>query len=423
MMPPTISAYYRTVIEELTKEVESTPDAKVIGMNPDEWVGYLVAKWGMEPIVLDDSRGVEMTEVESQRTLRAYDIDSDQEPGTVVRSTAVRVEVPVIPSDTINEIWRHGLAPNMCHLTHYPEFEYDPHRGYFGLVVQPGEAEVRTAIDRINASVRAYNESIESENRGFRPQVVQSVTTKRSRIEQKQNDLDALAAAVGIPLTKKADAATVVPTAPKVRAKIAPVLPPSSKPPTRPVLDAEKFAAILELLDNGCRQFERTPQAFQQLAEEGLRDVLLGSLNAVFEGAAGGETFQGIGKVDIHLRISQGEVFVAEIKFWDGPESLRQVIGQLRGRLTWRDSYGVALVLSRNAGFTDVLRSLRETIGSVEGFVAGSLQERAANHFVTRFTIPSDGARHANIHMLVYNLFVPDPGRRTVKRQKGQTAL
>jgi hypothetical protein len=210
----------------------------------------------------------------------------------------------------------------------------------------------------------------------------------------------------------------VIPTAPRVRTKIAPVLPPASKPPTRPILEADKFAAILELLDNGCRQFERTPQAFQQLTEEGLRDVLLSSLNAVFEGAAGGETFQGIGKVDIHLRISQGEVFVAEIKFWDGTESLRTVIGQLRGRLTWRDGYGVALVLSRNAGFTDVLRAVQDNIGSIEGFVQGSLQVRSANQCVARFTIPSDGARRAHIHVLAYNLFVPDPGKRTVKRHK-----
>lgn len=420
-MPPTISAYYRSVIEELQKEVVSTPDDKVIGMNPDEWVDYLVSKWGMEPIVLDDSRSVQMTEVESERTLRGYDIYSDMGPGTVTRSTAVRVEVPVIPSDTIKEIWRHGLAPNTFHMNRYPEFEYDPQRGYFGLVVQPGAVDVKTAIDQITAGVRAYNESIEGENRGFRSQVAQFVATKRNRVEQKHKDLDILAATVGIPLTKKVDAATVVPTAPKVRTKIAPVLPPVSRPPTRPVLEPDKFAAILELLDNGCRQFERTPQAFQPLAEEGLRDVILGNLNAVFEGAAGGETFQGIGKVDIHLRISQGEVFVAEVKFWDGPESLRHVIGQLRGRLTWRDSYGVALVLSRNAGFSEVLRAVRETIGSVEGFAAGSLQERAANHFLTRFTIPSDDARQANIHVLIYNLFVPDPGRRTVKRQKEPT--
>jgi hypothetical protein len=270
--------------------------------------------------------------------------------------------------------------------------------------------------------VLAYNESIENENRGFRQQIVPVVSAKRARVQEKHKGLDDLAAAVGIPLKKKADAAMVMPAGPKVRTKIAPVLPPASNPPTRPVLEHDKFAAILELLDNGCRQFERTPQAFQQLAEEGLRDVLLGNLNAVFEGAAGGETFQGIGKVDIHLRISQGEVFVAEIKFWDGPESLRAVIGQLRGRLTWRESYGVALVLSSNAGFTDVLRTVQGTVGSIDGFVNGSLQAQGPNHFIARFTVPSDAERQAHVHVLVYNLFVPDPGRRTVKRQKGETA-
>lgn len=209
----------------------------------------------------------------------------------------------------------------------------------------------------------------------------------------------------------------VVPTAPKVRAKIAPVMPPASKRRACPVLEPAKFAAILDLIDNQCRQFERTPQAFNQLTEEGLRDVVLSSLNAVFEGAAGGETFQGIGKVDIHLRIAQGEIFVSELKFWDGPASLHEVIGQLRGRLTWRDGYGVALVLSRNVGFGEVLRAVFDAIPTVEGFVAGSLRERAANHFIARFTIPSDAPRHAEVDVLVHNLHVPDADRRTVKRR------
>lgn len=422
MMPPTISDYYRAAIEELRKEVDTTPDDKVIGMNPDEWVDYLVNKYEMEPIILDDSRGPQMEEVESERVLRGYDIYSDRGPGSVVQSTAVRVQVPVIPSDTIKEIWKHALAPNTFHMNVYPEFEYDSARGYFALVVQPGSAEVKRAVGEITAGVRAYNESIEAENRGFRQQIGPIVSGKRARVQEKHKGLDDLAAAVGILLKKKADPAMVVPTAPRVRTKIAPVLPPTSKPPTRPILEPDRFAAILELLDNGCRQFERTPQAFRQLTEEGLRDVLLGSLNAVFEGAAGGETFQGIGKVDIHLRISQGEVFVAEVKFWDGPDSLRTVIGQLRGRLTWRDAYGVALVLSRKAGFTDVLRAVEDTASSIDGFVPGSLQVPNANHLVARFTIPSDSARQAYVHVLVYNLFVPDPGRRMVRRQKGDTA-
>jgi hypothetical protein len=106
---------------------------------------------------------------------------------------------------------------------------------------------------------------------------------------------------------------------------------------------------------------------------------------------------------------------VAEVKFWDGPASLHNVVGQLRGRLTWRDGYGVALVLSRNVGFTEVLASVRDTISAVDGFGLGSLQVRSPNHVVARFSIPTDSARQAEVHVLVYNLFVADPGRRIVK--------
>lgn len=416
--PPTISNYYRSVIDQLEKEVDSTSDDRVVGMNPDEWVDYLVNKWGMEPIVLDESRSVGLVEVETEHVQRGYDVYSDAGAGGVVRSTAVRVEVPVVPSDTIREIWRHGLSPNSFHMTQYPEFEYDQSRGVFSLTVQPGAAEVKSAVDRIKSGVRSYNESIESENRGFRPDVMRRVATKRARVEQKHKNLDALAAAVNIPLVKKIDAATAIPTAPKVRTKVVPVLPPASKPPTRPVLEADKFEAILQILDNGCRQFERTPQAFDALTEEGLRDITLGNLNAVFEGGASGETFQGVGKVDIHLRISQGEVFLAELKFWSGADSLREVVGQLRARLTWRDSYGVALVLSRNVGFSDVLNAVKTLLPTLDGFVPGSLQEKAANHFAARFTIPSDAARQASIRILVYNLYSADPSRRQVKKKR-----
>jgi hypothetical protein len=51
-------------MERLKEEVDSTPDEKVIGMNPDDWVQYLVNKYGMQPIVLDELRNHRLVEVE-----------------------------------------------------------------------------------------------------------------------------------------------------------------------------------------------------------------------------------------------------------------------------------------------------------------------------------------------------------------------
>jgi hypothetical protein len=335
MMPPTIGDYCRSIVDKLKEEVENTPDDRVLGMAENDWADYLDKRYGMDEIVLDDTREVWLVEVEHERVQRGYDIFTDSGPGTVIRSTNVRVGVPVVPSDTIRAIWTHRLAPNTFSISHgYPEFDYNHNAGLFSLVVSPVASEVSNARQRIASAVNAYNESIRSEEPGFRQQIAGVVGSKLARVKEKHKGLDDLAAAVGIRVIRKADPATIMPAAPKVRAKIAPVLPPPSKPPTRPVLDTESFNAILQLVDNQCRQFERTPQVNRQLSEEGLRDAILGGLDAVFEGQAGGETFHGIGKVDIHLQIAQGEVFLAELKFWGGPETLREVVGQLRCRLT-----------------------------------------------------------------------------------------
>ena len=418
--PTTIDSYYGVLVEEAKKEINSTSDDRVLGTSENEWVEYLEAKFGMSPIAIDPSRQIEMVEVDHEYTLRRDDFYTGQSAGTRRRETAISIEVAVVPSDTIQAIWKHKLAPNPFSMSHpYPPFEYDHRAGLFKHRVQPNAAEVSKGVQFIQKTVEAYNVCISNQNANFRPQLQQLVTERRKRVTEKHKSLDSLAAAVGIPLRKKADPATVVPIAPTVKPTIVPVLPPTPSRQTRPVLEGPKFDAILHLIDNSGRQFERTPQAFSALTEEGLRDVLLSNLNAVFEGAAGGETFQGAGKCDIHLRISQGEVFVAELKFWTGPQSLKEVIAQLRARLTWRDAYGVAIMLARAANFTEAMTGVRATIPQCEGFV-GSVTSRGENHSVARFTLTSDDGRQATIHVLVYNLFSGSAGVRMVKKPKSR---
>ena len=417
-MIPTISDYYRAAIEALKKKVEATADADVIGRDYDDWYAYLIDKHGMVPIEIDASRGEQLVEVEREHVLREYDIYTDRMPGSVVKTNDVRIEVPVVPTDTLEVIANQHLAANPFSLgLGYPPFEYDHRRGVVYRVAAATPEAIEHERDTIYTTIHRYNDNITEQNQQFPAEVERIVTAKRERVSTKNKGLDELSAKLGIPLIKKADVATVVPTAVKVRAKIAPVMPAARKAQRVPVLDAERFGAIMELLESQCQQFERTPQVFSELQEEGLRDIVLSSLNAVFEGTAGGETFRGNGKVDIHLQIAQGEVFICEIKFWRGSGSLDEVVAQLRGRLTWRDSYGVGVVFSRNVGFTEVLDAVQQTLPGLQGFMPESLRQTGEHHFVARFAIPSDEARTAEIHILVYNLYLPDPGRRAVKRR------
>lgn len=388
-MPPLIADYYHIALEGLRQEVQQTPDDQVLGFDTKEWVDYFVIKYGMEPIKADlDAMAMEETSHHGH--------------------PAVLVTVPVEPSDTFDVIAKEGLAGQGAWLGFdYRTFFSDRRPYTLGQVEPPEPNHVNTAKRHITEYVQSLNNAIEHENKTFPEKVRQIVVSKQEAVRAKYRNFDELSAVVGIPLVKRADVSTVVPTAVRVKKKIAVVVPPTPKIQQRPVLERDKFEAIIEIIDNQCRQFERTPTAYQGMGEEMLRDIILGSLNAVFEGAAVGEAFQGLGKVDIHLRISKGEVFVAEAKIWDGPASLTEVVAQLLDRLTWRDAFGVAVVLTKNADFGRVLQSIETAIPRLPGVIPESLRKDGANAFVARFSLPSDPSRQVEIHVRAYNLYTP----------------
>jgi hypothetical protein len=400
MFAPTIADYYRYALDAARKEVFETPDERVVGMETEEWATYLITKYVMEPVEVEPGATMTMHETTSERGYAAF-----------------RVVLPVVWTDTLAVIAKEGLAGQGAWMGFdYTDF-FDLHRfpETIGLMVpdSPNKVnEINGVKGKINEYIKSLNTAISLENETFPDRVREMVAKRRAAFEKRQKDLDNLSAAVGISLVKRADVSTVIPTAVRVRRNVAPVVPPTPKPQKRFALERDKLNAIIELIDSQCRQFERTPSAFQLLSEEGLRDVILSSLNAVFEGAAVGEAFQGLGKVDVHLRISEGEVFVSEVKVWSGPESLAEVVGQLLDRLTWRDAYGVAIVFSKNADFGRVLESIQAALPTLPGAVKGSFIKEGANAFVAGFSLPSDGLRHVEIHVRAYNLYTPRPSRR-----------
>ena len=132
---PTISDYYRAAIEALKNEVEATTDADVLGRDHDDWYAYLIEKHGMVPIEIDASRSEQLVEVEREHALRGYDIYTNRMPGSVVKTNDVRIEVPVVPSDTLEVIAREHLATNPYSIGFgYPPFEYDHGRGVVSMV-------------------------------------------------------------------------------------------------------------------------------------------------------------------------------------------------------------------------------------------------------------------------------------------------
>lgn len=102
---------------------------------------------------------------------------------------------------------------------------------------------------------------------------------------------------------------------------------------------------------------ERTPKTAQRLAaldEEAVRDVLLFVLNANWRGQAVGEMFSGSGKTDISIMAGGRRLFMAELKWWDGPKALAEAVDQLSGYLVARETAACLVILYKGGNFTSV---------------------------------------------------------------------
>src|SRR5581483_5277195 len=178
-----------------------------------------------------------------------------------------------------------------------------------------------------------------------------------------------MAAALGIPLRRLADAPKTYAVA-AVRKKPSVSRTSSAGKPFKPepALEMAEYEHILSVISNMVAVMERSPHAFRDMKEEDLRHHFLVQLNGQYEGQASGETFNFEGKTDILIRAEGRNVFVAECKFWRGPESLREAINQLLGYASWRDTKTALLIFNREKNFSNVLAKIPEVIKGHSNF-------------------------------------------------------
>lgn len=129
-----------------------------------------------------------------------------------------------------------------------------------------------------------------------------------------------------------------------------------------PVLGMQDYEHILSVIRNMIVAMERSPRAFKGMKEEDLRQHFLVQLNGHYEGQATGETFNFQGKTDILIRVEGKNIFIAECKFWHGPESLKNAIDQLLNYVSWRDTKTALLIFSRGKELSRVLSQIPEVV-------------------------------------------------------------
>jgi hypothetical protein len=391
---PLISDFFRARFSSAKVEINQQKESYLVSVDFDEFINYLMGKFGIPPIIIDSGRETSLEKIRKTRNERNRWGEEVQ-----MESLFVRINIPIVHNNMVRDIFK--FLPSSFSLS-MPEITVE--QEWISTETTASEQNVETLIKELLSEIETRNKDIEKGNQELKVKLTSFVQEKRRQLEEERELLESISKKVSIPLKQKADISSVVPTAIKYSNSIKSITPPQSSPPKEYILEREKFNAILNLIDNSCRMFERTPLTFSKLEEEELRNVILSHLNGVFEGNAVGEAFSKKGKTDIYLPVNKGAVFIAECKYWKGAKTLESAVKQILGYLTWRNSFGVLILFSNRKNFTDILATVDENISKLNSYVRGK-EKIAANHIKAYHCLPEDEKKLIEMHYLVYNLY------------------
>lgn len=405
----TLTAYKDSIVEK----VERIPRDQFLATSVDTLVDHLVAELSWEPLVIyEDQMAMDGKEAKVEVTGRfEYDFGDGQRHYTSGHELKF-----YLPYSGDRRLWQ--MRPNSYSLSP-PRGELDV--GQSRLVITLSDTS-NTEFEKFNAELQSQltqiRQLIQSQTQmltnyhGELPSLVKlAIERRRTQLEKAQG----LVAAFNIPLVRKDGVPEFKPI--EIQRRIPRPLPRPAvagyKP--EPAINNELYEDILGVIRHAGRSFEGTPQTYKPHGEDGLRDIVLSHINAVYEGRATGETFRKYGKTDILLEEENRSAFIAECKLWCGEQLLIAALRQLQGYLTWRDCKSALIIFNKEvANFSIVQEKIAGVLPAHEGFLRSKDTGRAGEwRFV--FQSKEDPAREITVHVFAFNLYVA-PERATKKR-------
>lgn len=229
-------------------------------------------------------------------------------------------------------------------------------------------SEIKSYVSMANDSIRSLNDHLETKARA-------AIDRRREQVEAANDIMDEL----GV------DRDTETPTGyvkPEKKRDID-ITTTTDDGMSNEVMPDTTFRNILGIVDEFGVSLERSAPTVRSLGEESLRDLFLNAINTHYGGLATGETFNHNGKTDIYLRHNNENLFIAECKFWKGPQGYRDTVDQLLGNLTVRDTHAAAIIFSRRQNFAAVQDKIQQTITDHDNY--GTTLTPFTDHDVYRF--------------------------------------
>jgi hypothetical protein len=339
----------------MSEEIDAVPAVDLLGSAEDALVGSLARKYSLNaPVLRQDATEVSHEEATLDVSHDHDRIIHDRSRPFSIPATRYTYHVPFTGDGSLFQCTASTVSfnpPRAALRSGELELVFVcPHDKTVDLKGQFEQAlaSVNSHLAWIARDVREFNEALPGKAQA-------AIARRRARLVASHET----ARSLGYPLRRRSDAPKTY-AVPEVRRKA----PTSPKPladaaaPLEPALALEEYEHILSVIANMVLVMERSPAAFRTMDEEALRQHFLVQLNGQYEGQATGETFNFEGKTDILVRLEGKNIFIAECKFWSGPQSLDDAITQLLGYASWRDTKTAILLFNRSRRLTTVLNAI-----------------------------------------------------------------
>jgi len=378
-----ISEYFNEAITRIKKEISESSEEYLLRVNATELAEYYAQKYCLPLIERDETRKINLKKGKS-----SY--------GRV----PLRVFYPVVSKQNLETVIRRSSSTYF--MTGFPlQLQGD------WLVTDTemhDENSLKRLIENLEKVIGWKNNDVRAGNESIRNSIKTYVESKQEILKQEYKKLGSIIEKVSIPLEiKREEPLPIVDFS--VKEELKTLIKPSPKKSKELVLDDTKVTTLIDYIRNSCLSFEKTPIVFAKLEEEDLRNIILGNLNAIFSGEATGETFSKLGKTDIYLKISEGNILIIECKYWDGKEKYIDGIDQLFRYLTWRENYGVLVTFVTKESFTNIAQKAKEATHKHGTFINILTSGQNTSEFITVHRFPEDAEKKVKIYHLLFNLF------------------
>ena len=294
---------------ELEKEVGEIDGNRLLNTSIDDLCEYLIEKYRVNVPELDRARTVA-----DQREIK---IDVSNDPMRMIRNrsrpfyvdgTEVMIEVPFTGDAEAFKVQPTTYTMNPPRADAQGNVLIVKLSGT-NLGSEQVKKELNSTLDSIDNYLGNLRANADTLNAALPELTRSAIERRRNKLLTNQN----LVSSLGFQLKERDDAPKTY-SAPEVRRKLKPAIPPASSEPfsPEPTLTTADYEHILSVIENMALVMEWSPSAFATMDEESLRSHFLVQLNGHYEGQATGETFNYEGKTDILIRTEGRNIFIAE---------------------------------------------------------------------------------------------------------------